>query len=275
MFSPRLPGLLLVLFLLAACGTGPAPTAPTASPSASRGPLLPPRHQGVDYQLGGAYPPPAGAGIVVRDHTAKPAAGHYNVCYVNAFQAQPGRTADWPADLLLRDARGKAVIDHDWDEQLIDLRTPDRRERAAAHVGRLIADCARRGFQAVEPDNYDSYARSGGLLTPGDAVAHLTLLARTAHRHGLAVAQKNTAELASVRTRVGLDFAVTEECGAYEECDTYLRAFDGHVVDIEYTREGLRRACAVPGLRPAVVRRDLDLVPRGDKGYVRAVCPAS
>ncbi|EDY43521.1 endo alpha-1,4 polygalactosaminidase [Streptomyces sp. SPB074] len=270
MFPHRLPGLLLALVLLAlaACGTDPATEAPPA-------PRLPPRHQGVDYQLGGAYPPPEGARIVVRDHTAKPAAGHYNVCYVNAFQAQPGRTADWPADLLLSDARGRAVIDRDWDERLLDLRTPDRRKRAAARVGREIAECARRGFQAVEPDNYDSYSRSHGLLTPGDATAYLTLLVRAAHRHGLAVAQKNTAELAAVRERVGLDFAVTEECGAYEECETYLRAFGGHVIDIEYTREGLRAACAVKDLRRAVVLRDLDLVPKGGKGYVRALCPAS
>lgn len=271
MFSFRLPGLLLAVLLLAACGTDPAPS---ASRSATPAPRLPPRHAGVDYQLGGSYPPPAGARIVVRDHAAKPAAGHYNVCYVNAFQAQPGRTADWPADLLLRDARGKAVIDRDWDEQLIDLRTPDRRKRAADRVGDLIAGCARHGFQAVEPDNYDSYTRSHGLLKAADATAYLTLLARTAHHHGLAIAQKNTAELASRREKVGLDFAVTEECGAYEECGTYLRAFDGHVLDIEYTRDGLRAACAVPKLRPAVVLRDLDLVPRGGKGYVRAVCPA-
>jgi hypothetical protein len=273
--SFRLPGLLLVLLLLAACGTDPA-TAPGPAPSdASPAVRLPPRGQGVDYQLGGPYTPPAGARIVVRDHTAAPAAGHYNVCYVNAFQAQPGRASDWQADLLLRDARGEAVIDEDWDEQLIDLRTPDRRKRAAARVAHWIEDCARHGYQAVEPDNYDSYTRSRGLIDAADATAYLSILARTAHRHGLAIAQKNTAELAPKREAVGLDFAVAEECGAYDECGTYLRAFEGHVVDIEYTREGLRAACGVRELRPAVVLRDLDLVVPGREGYVRDVCPAS
>ncbi len=42
-----------------------------------------------DYQLGGAYPPPAGVSIVSRDREEAPVAGLYNICYVNGFQIQP------------------------------------------------------------------------------------------------------------------------------------------------------------------------------------------
>ncbi len=98
----------------------------------------------------------------------------YNICYVNAFQAQPDESKAWPADLLLRDAHGTVVVDHDWNEALLDLRTPARRKRVAARVNRWIDECADKGFDAVEPDNYDSYTRSGHLLTANDATALVT-----------------------------------------------------------------------------------------------------
>ncbi|MEU4929848.1 endo alpha-1,4 polygalactosaminidase [Streptomyces yokosukanensis] len=232
---------------------------------------LPPRGAGFDYQIGGAYPPPKGVRIVSRDRSDSPAPGLYNICYVNAFQAQPEERSSWPADLLLRDAHGKAVIDEDWNEALLDIGTPAKRERVARHVGEWIDGCAKKGFDAVEPDNYDSYTRSRHLLTAADATAFMTLLSRHAHARHLAIAQKNTADLAGVRERAGLDFAVTEECGQYDECGVYAKAFDDRVVDIEYTASGLRSALAHWGDRLSIVRRDRDVSTPGDKGYVRAV----
>src|SRR5699024_6855477 len=50
------------------------PTDPGAgAPAAAVTP--PPADTGFDYQLGGAYSPPEGTGIVVRDSTAEPAPG--------------------------------------------------------------------------------------------------------------------------------------------------------------------------------------------------------
>ncbi|WP_436842780.1 endo alpha-1,4 polygalactosaminidase [Streptomyces flaveolus] len=231
----------------------------------------PPRHAGFDYQIGGAYPPPAGVRIVSRDRSDSPAPGLYNICYVNAFQAQPTERSSWPADLLLRDTRGRVVIDEDWNEPLLDIGTPARRERVARRVNRWIDDCADKGFDAVEPDNYDSYTRSGRLLTASDATAFMALLSRHAHTRHLAVGQKNTAELAARRERAGLDFAVTEECGQYDECEVYAKAFDDRVVDIEYTDAGLRAARARWGDRLSIVRRDRDVSTPGSAGYVRKV----
>ncbi|MFI9802858.1 endo alpha-1,4 polygalactosaminidase [Streptomyces sp. NPDC052301] len=230
---------------------------------------LPPRHAGFDYQIGGAYPPPRGVRIVSRDRSDSPAPGLYNICYVNGFQAQPAERSSWPADLLLRDAHGKVVIDEDWNEPLLDLRTRAKRQRVAQRVNRWIDGCAHRGFDAVEPDNYDSYTRSHHLLTAADATAFMTLLSRHAHTRHLAVAQKNTAELAGQRERAGLDFAVAEECGQYDECGVYAKAFDDRVVDIEYTDSGLRRALARWGGRLSIVRRDRDVSTPGSTEYVR------
>ncbi|MGW1598921.1 endo alpha-1,4 polygalactosaminidase [Streptomyces sp. SCL15-4] len=253
---------------LAGCASGGPDEEGSGKPAAVR---LPPKAAGFDYQIGGAYPPPEGVRVVSRDRSDSPARGLYNICYVNAFQAQPAERSSWPADLLLRDARGRLVVDEDWDEPLLDIRTPAKRDRVAKRVNGWIDGCADKGFDAVEPDNYDSYTRSDGLLDPADATAFMALLSRHAHARHLAVAQKNTAELAGQRGRAGLDFAVAEECGQYDECGVYAKAFGDRVVDIEYTDHGLEAARARWGGRLSIVRRDRDVSTPGSAAYVRAV----
>ncbi|GAA1555690.1 endo alpha-1,4 polygalactosaminidase [Kribbella sancticallisti] len=232
---------------------------------------LPPVHAGFDYQLDGPYTPPDGVQVVSRDRTAPPAAGLYNICYVNAFQVQPGEQDEWDPDLLLRDAQGNLVIDEDWGEPLLDIR-PGKAERVAATVNGWIDGCADSGYQAIEPDNYDSFSRSKDLLTTADAKAFLTLLAEHAHQRGLAIGQKNTVELAGDREAIGLDFAVAEQCGEYDECGQYVDAFGDNVLVIEYTDEGLSTACAGYGDRLSIVRRDVDVSTPGSSGYVRKTC---
>ena len=135
---------------------------------------LPPAHAGFDYQIGGAYTPPAGVSVVGRDHEDAPAAGLYNICYVNAFQAQEGAEGDWNSGLLLHDANGDIVYDGDWGEALLDVSTAAKRQAIADKVDGWIDDCAAKGYQAVEPDNYDSYTRSKKLLTSAEAESYIT-----------------------------------------------------------------------------------------------------
>ncbi|MFI7067254.1 endo alpha-1,4 polygalactosaminidase [Kribbella sp. NPDC050124] len=232
----------------------------------------PPAHASFDYQIGSPYTPPDGVQVVSRDRAADAADGLYNICYVNAFQVQPGEQGQWDADLLLRDAAGNLVIDEEWDEPLLDLRTEDKRDRIAAKVNGWIDGCATSGYQAVEPDNYDSYTRSKDLLTAEHAKAYLTALAAHAHSKNLAIGQKNTVELAGDREAVGLDFAVAEECGEWDECGEYVEAFGDNVIVIEYTEAGLRTACAGFGDTVSIVQRDRDVSAPGEPGYVRQVC---
>ncbi|MFG3129860.1 endo alpha-1,4 polygalactosaminidase [Streptomyces tendae] len=245
---------------------------PGSTPAEAATYTPPPAHAGFDYQIGGAYTPPAGVEVVSRDHTAAPAPGLYNICYVNAFQAQPGAEQDWDDDLLLRDANGDVVYDTDWGEAFLDIRTADKRERIAEKVGTWIDGCADKGFQAVEPDNYDSYTRAGDLLDAADAQGLIKLLAERAHTDGLAIGQKNTVELAPNREANGLDFAVAEECGEWDECGDYTAEFGDRVIVIEYTAKGLSKACAGFGDELSIVRRDLDVAPKGSSGYVRETC---
>jgi hypothetical protein len=235
---------------------------------------LPPRNAGLDYQLGGAYAPAMEVGIVSRDRSAKPAAGLYNICYVNGFQAQPDEKAFWldqHPDLVLRDAQGAPVIDPDWDELLLDISSADKRSRLLAIEAPWIADCARDGFAAVEIDNLDTYSRSGRRLTEDHAVAFMQLLSGEAHKHGLAIAQKNASEIVARRSEMGTDFVVSEECAHYDECDVYTKAYGEHVLLIEYVRADFDRACKqYPDY--SVVLRDRQLVPKGRSGYVYQGC---
>ncbi|MFG2323272.1 endo alpha-1,4 polygalactosaminidase [Streptomyces sp. NPDC048568] len=245
---------------------------PGSTPAEAAVPAPPPAHADFDYQIGGAYTPPSGVRVVSRDHTASPAAGLYNICYVNAFQAQRGAEDEWDDDLLLRDAGGDIVYDTEWKEALLDLRTADKRKRVAEKVGTWIDSCGEKGFQAVEPDNYDSYTRSEKLLDAADAQAFVKLLAERAHADGLAIGQKNTVELAGNRVANGLDFAVAEECGEWDECGDYTAEFGDHVIVIEYTAEGLSKACSGFADTLSIVRRDLDVSPKGSSSYVRETC---
>jgi hypothetical protein len=235
---------------------------------------LPPVNAAVDYQLGGAYDPPAGVQIVSRDRTAAPAAGLYNICYVNGFQIQPGEEQLWlddHPDLILRDGKGDPVIDADWDEMLIDVGTPAKRTAVAAIVGGWIAGCADAGFDAIEIDNLDSFSRSGGLLDEDDAVAAMSLFSDAAHAAGVPSAQKNSAEIVGRRAELGTDFVVAEECNTYDECDVYTGAYGDHVIVIEYVEADFDEGCAAfPGL--SIVLRDRDLVTPGDGGYVFEGC---
>jgi len=250
--------------------------APDAASSAAL--ALPPAGATPDYQLGGAYDPADGVGIVGRDRSDPPADGIYSVCYVNGFQTQPGELGDWDDELLLHRSDGEPVFDPDWpDEALLDTSTPEKREGIADRVGPWIEGCADAGFAAVEFDNLDSYTRSDGALTLDDNLALATLLVDVAHASGLAARQKNAAEDAQeLRDRAGFDFAVVEECAAYEECAAFTAVYGDHVIDVEYTDElprSFEEMCADSESPASLVLRDRDLLTPDDEGHVFETCP--
>jgi Glycoside-hydrolase family GH114 len=221
----------------------------------------------VDYQLGGAVDPAANVGIVVRDRTDPPAAGLFNICYVNGFQTQPNEKKFWAKhpDLILRGADGKPVVDEAWGESLLDVRTPARQKALARIVGRWVRGCARHGYVAVEFDNLDSFTRSDGLLTKRQAVTYAGRLVDQAHRQGLAAGQKNLAGFDG--SRIGYDFAIAEECGRYDECQRYVADFGDQVLMIEYRTEDFAETCTTYGATHAVELRDRELTPTGVHGW--------
>jgi hypothetical protein len=235
---------------------------------------LPPAGAALDYQLGGAYTPMSAVKIVSRDRTAKPAAGLYNICYVNGFQAQPGEEDFWLSDhaeLVLRDSSGEPVIDEDWDELMFDIGTADKRAQLAEIIGGFIDGCGKSGFDAVEIDNLDSFSRSGGRLSEQNAIDFMALLSKRSHASGLPIAQKNSAELVPQRAKLGTDFAIAEECNRYDECGVYTDGYGDMVFVIEYRKSDFDKGCKeFPKL--SLVLRDVELTTPDGSSYVFEGC---
>jgi len=118
--------------------------------------------------------------------------------------------------------------------------------------------CARKGFDAVDPDNVDGYQnRTGFPLSRRDQLRYNRALAREAHALGLAIGLKN--DLGQVPRLVDhYDFAVNEQCFEYDECGRlrpFIRAGKA-VFNVEY---GPLRCDRSRGLRFSSIRKRLGL----------------
>ncbi len=96
--------------------------------------------------------------------------------------------------------------------------------------------CARKGFDAVEPDNLAGYENKTGFrITAADQLRFNRWVANQVHELGMAVALKNDG--AQAQELVGdFDFAIVEQCFQYHECGRY-RTFIRHgkaVFEAEY-----------------------------------------
>ena len=83
-----------------------------------------------------------------------------------------------------------------------------------------IAMCARKGFDAVELDDIDSFdppSTTGFQLTPGDAQNYLAWAFNEVHRYGMTALWKNSPYLSWWGRRY-TDGAVVEECYVYKMC---------------------------------------------------------
>ncbi|RII43235.1 hypothetical protein DWB68_02710 [Galactobacter valiniphilus] len=267
-----------LLLLLAACTPARPPTPDRSAATQGQPVTLPPTGGVFDYQLGGPSERVAEKGpvptVVERDSSATALPGAYNICYVNGFQTQPDETEAWKqhSDLLAQDADGALLVDPEWpDEHILDPSTPWQREGILALVEPVIASCAERGFDAVEIDNLDTFERFASIDRSG-AFALAADYVRVAHRHALAIGQKNAAGATQRARSIGFDFAVTEECGAFDECGEYREAYGEHVLQIEYPgslqRSGktFDEVCATPDRAPLTILRDVELVPVGQAG---------
>jgi hypothetical protein len=94
----------------------------------------------------------------------------------------------------------------------------------AAPLRQRIAMCARKGFDAVEPDNVTGWEpenHTGFHITRAAQLRFNRWIARQVHGEGMAVALKNDGR--QVRQLVGsFDFAVVEQCFQYRECGYYV-----------------------------------------------------
>lgn len=158
------------------------------------------------------------------------ARGSGAVCYLSAGSWESWRpdAGAFPAALKGRNLDGWA------GERWLDIRQRGVLQPIMASRMRM---CKAKGFDAVEPDNVDGYANSTGFrLTGADQLGYNRMIAQTAHLLGLRVALKNDVE--QVRALAPyFDFAINEECYAYNECGAYaaFRAAGKAVWIVEYS----------------------------------------
>jgi len=143
------------------------------------------------------------------------------VCYFSA-----GTAEDWREDFQRIDPKLLGAQLPMWPgERWLDIRSKE--------VMRLmqtrIRYAARKGCDALDPDNVDGYEneRGGGFnppLTKGDSIKYVRRLSRYARRHGMSMGLKNALEiLPNVERDVA--FAVNEECVSDPDdgCEPYAR----------------------------------------------------
>ncbi|KAI6170772.1 hypothetical protein M3Y97_01109900 [Aphelenchoides bicaudatus] len=244
---------------------------------------LPPIHGRFDYQIGGNYTPKSDVAIVARDKSAPRASKIYSICYINAFQTQPNEKEFWTSkysDLLLKNSNGELIEDPEWeDEYIFDTSVDEKRTALFGIVKKWIDECAKKEYNAIEPDNLDSYTRSENLLTKENNLAFAKQLATYAHSRNLAFAQKNDATVTKKEAKnVGFDFGIVEECQPNEECGKYDAVYGDQWIEIEYTDSDdadkvFSDACAARGSRISLIQRDRNVTKPSDSEYVYNICP--
>jgi broad specificity phosphatase PhoE len=123
-----------------------------------------------------------------------------------------GSWEDWRPD---RDRFPAEVLGKDYEgwpgERWLDIRRID----LLAPILRARLDrCKASGFDAVEPDNMEIHTNDSGFpLTYADQLTFARWLAQEAHARGLAIGQKNAADMAGELVDL-YDFAITEDCYA-------------------------------------------------------------
>ncbi len=129
-----------------------------------------------------------------------------------------------------------------------------------------FAMCARKGFDAVEPDNlagWEPENHTGFDITRADQLRFNRWVARQVHERGMAVALKNDGRQAD-RLIGAFDFAIVEQCFQYDECG-YYRPFVGDgkaVFEAEYAQQPAQYCEAARAIGFSAIHKSYDLFAR-------------
>jgi hypothetical protein len=181
-------------------------------------------------------------------------AGRRVVCYldVGSWESYRPDAGRFPRAVIGRRYEGFP------DERWLDIR---RFRLFAAPLERRIEMCARKGFDAVEPDNLAGWEnRTGFAIAAADQLRFNRWIAREAHRHGMAVALKNDGRQLG-QLLGSFDFAIVEQCFQYRECGLYRPFADAGkaVFEAEYELDPSRFCAAAAALRFSAIRKSYDL----------------
>jgi hypothetical protein len=191
------------------------------------------------------------------------------ICYFDAgvFEAYRSDADSFPASVI-------GSPDLGWEDSYwLDIRQRD--VLLPIMHNRMVAWCKDKGFDAIEPDETEVWSNDSGFpITLEENTAYNTAIAEMAHSLGLSVGLKgNNSEAALNEPQ--FDWALTEECWAYEECDNFKSSFlqqNKAVFSVEYEVDP---DCATSNAwRMNSSRRDLQLVGPSSPDYLHQPCVA-
>jgi len=141
--------------------------------------------------------------------------GRIVICYFSAGTWEEWRddADDFPAVAL-----GNTMEEWD-DEKWVDVRSTEIRDIMEARLDVAVS----KGCDGVEPDNMDGYLcnnHSGFDFDGFDQLDFNQFIAEQAHDRDLSVGLKNDVDQL-VELEPCFDWALNEECFAYDECDKY------------------------------------------------------
>jgi hypothetical protein len=189
------------------------------------------------WQLQGRIDTSVAAGVYDIDGFETPAAtvrrlhsqGRRAICYldVGSWESYRPDAKEFPRSVLGNRYEGFP------NERWLDIR---KFNSFAKLLERRFAICARKDFDAVEPDNLAGFENKTGFpLTAADQLRFNRWVARRVHAFGMAVALKNDGTQAGALVGA-FDFAIVEQCFQYRECGLY-KTFVEHgkaVFEAEY-----------------------------------------
>jgi hypothetical protein len=185
------------------------------------------------------------------------AQGRKVICYLDVGSWEPYRPdkAEFPDSVIGRRYAGFE------EERWLDVAHFRRFERP---LKQRFDMCARKGFDAVEPDNvagWEPENKTGFKITRADQLRFNRWIARQVHARGMAVALKNDGRQAA-ELAPDFDFAVVEECFHYHECGYYKNTFvaEGKAVfEAEYEQEPKAYCTTARAIGFSAIRKSLGL----------------
>lgn len=181
------------------------------------------------------------------------------VCYldVGSWESYRPDKGEFPRSVIGRRYQGFP------DERWLDIAHFHRFEKP---LEQRFDMCARKGFDAVEPDNIQGWEpenHTGFRITRQDQLRFNRWVARQVHARGMSVALKNDGRQAD-RLIHAYDFAIVEQCFQYHECG-YYRTFIRNrkaVFETEYEQKPKQYCKTALALGFSALRKSYDLFAR-------------
>ena len=176
------------------------------------------------------------------------------ICYVDVGSWEEYRpdAGEFPESVLGKRYEGYP------EERWLDIR---HFHEFAAIMEKRFDLCAKKRFDAVEPDNINAWENNSGFpLTRADQLRYNRWIANQVHERGMAVALKNDPKQAA--QLVGdYDFAIVEQCFQYDECGYYKPFIKNNkaVFEAEYELPTSKFCAKAEALDFSSIRKNVEL----------------